>query len=259
MINLPIGIKSLTGKYQSMLAKIETNLPAIAEGQENFYKSQSQFMDNMLTVSHPTPIRNLRQILAEINKAKSALDEAFFKNKKKEVRIRQKQEKIKTSDGLDQELLEIEIAEKQSQINATTEYMKGAIRKISAYIEQYNSILEYIGKDSLSEEDFEKEESRYHIGKAFEQSLIAARAHGGRIDEGNHIYLHQIGINGAMAQMEITKYLGQEVKLFSEQKAPTHAMTLHWLNALMNKYESHPEVYAKIKGMKLLDTESLKE
>lgn len=255
---LPITTKNLPTKYHSMLKKIESNLPAIQKDQQAFFKTQSQFMDNMLTVSHPTPLRNIRQILAEINKSKQALDQAYYKNKKREIKIKQKQRQLETAtDDLERELIQTQIEEQQSNINSTMNYIAGAIRKISAYIEQYNSILNHIGKDHITEADFEREETRYHIGKAFEQALIAARSRNGVIDEGNHTYFQQIGINGAMAQIEVSEYLEQEVQLFSERKAPTHKMTLNWLNALMDKYEDCPSQYAEIKGMKLTDEQSL--
>ena len=107
-----------------MLEKIETNLPALQTDQQAFFKTQSQFMDNMLTVSHPTPIRNLRQILAEINKAKAALDQAYFKNKKRQIKNQQKKSKIEVStDPLEKELLEVKISESESNIDQTEEYM----------------------------------------------------------------------------------------------------------------------------------------
>jgi hypothetical protein len=257
-MDLIIKSDNLPGTYQGMLQKIDQNMPAIKQAQGQFYKTQSQFMDNMLTVSHPTHIRNLRQILAEINKSKQALDQAYLKNKKKGIKIQIKLKKIEDAiDPLEKDLLRIEIVELETQIASTEDYMQGAVRKISAYIEQYNSILKHIGKETITEADFEREESRYHIGKAFEQALIAARARGGMVDEGNHIYFQQIGINGAMAQEEITAYLVQESQLFEDGKAPTHEMTLRWLNALMDKYESCPAVFAEKKGMTLTDKTSL--
>ena len=257
-MNLPCEIKTLPKTYQTMLQKINTCLPAIMKNQTAFFKSQSQFMDNMLTVTAATPIRNLRQISAEINKAKSALDEAYFKIEKKKVMILKKEKQLKTtSDDIDKRLLEIDIAKLTNQIEHTNDYMLGAIRKISAYVEQYNLILKKSGKESFTEEDFEREESRYHIAKAFEQGLIAARSNGGRIDEGNHIYLHQIGINGGIAQLEVTSYLDKEWKLIEAGTDPTHQMVVDWLNHLMDKYEKHPALYAESKGMTLLDTTSL--
>ena len=258
MKNIPTEIKNLNKDYGLMLANIKNEYPLIQESQQCFFKSQSQFMDNMLTVSHPTPIRNLRQILAEINKSKDALNEAFYKNKKRQIKIKKKKEKKNISScDLDIEYLDVEIEELHNQIETTENYMKGAIRKISSYIQQYKLILNEIGKEKLTEEDFEKEEIKYHIGKSFSQALTAARSRNGVIDEGNLIYFHQIGINGAMAQYEVSEYLRQEAALIKDGKAPTHKMTLMWLNNLMEKYENEPLEYAKQKGMTLLDEKSL--
>jgi paraquat-inducible protein B len=258
MINLPVETKSLPTVYQNMLEKISEKLPALLSDQKSFFKSQSQFMDNMLSVTAPTPIRNLRQISAEINKTKSALDEAFFKTEKKKIKILKKQRDLDSeTDDLEKKILEIDIKQMNNQITQTHDYMKAAIRKISGYLEQYNSILKKIGKDHITEEDFEREESKYHIAKAFEQALIAARSRNGIIDEGNHIYFHQIGINGAMAQLEVFAYLEKEGKQIENGQNPDHSMTLEWLEYLIEKYHDCPENYATKKGMTLIDNNSL--
>ena len=247
-----------TASYLKMIQKIDDSMPVILEGQQNFFKTQSQFMDRMLTISHPTPLRNLRQILAEIQKSKMALEHAYLKNKKRRIRIKQKQQKIEQiSDPIEKELIEVEISENRINISDTEKYMAGALRKIAAYVEQYESILARTGKNSFSEEDFEMEECRYHVGKAFEQALTAARSRGGVIDEGNHIYLQQIGVNGAIAQAEITAYLHQENEMIKAGVAPTHKMTTEWIEAIMDRYSTAPAGYAHRRGIKLIDKEAL--
>lgn len=240
-----------------MVEKIEANFPALKRDMESFYKTQSQFMDNMLTVSAPTELRNLRQILAEINRSKQALQEAHFGTRKKEIEIRRKQEALLSASGLDEELLSVEIEELESQIATTEEYMKGAIRKIAAYMTQYESILKRIGKDEITEADFEEDEERYHIMKAFEQGLGAARSRGGIIDEGNHIYFHQIGINGMVAQHEVERYLNEEIKIIEAGQEPAHEMQMKFLDYCARKFKGCARKYAERKGMVLVDPESL--
>jgi len=242
--------KNLPTQYQTMLEKISAGFPVIEKATKNFNKSQSQFMDNMLTVTQPTPLRSARQILAEINKSKMALDEAYFSIRKKQVQIKRHREQA-------DELAEIEAQELESQIKTTMGYVEGAIRKISAYMTQYNAILAKAGKEEFTEEDFEKDEERYHIMTAFIQGLHAARSHGGCIDEGNHIYLFQIGISGIAAQAEVSDFLDLERELITDSKMPTHQMTLNWLNNLADKYAGCAEKYAKYKGMSLMDAQSL--
>jgi hypothetical protein len=242
-----------------MLKMISLDYPMIERVTANFNKSQSQFMNNMFTVSHPTELRNARQILAEIEMSRLALDEAFFSIQKKRIEIKKKEGLLLkgSNDVLDKELLDIEIDELRCQIKTSTGYVEGAIRKVSAYISQYKQILSSLGKEEFTEEDFELDEERYHIMKMFEQGLCAARSRGGVIDEGNQIYAHQIGINGAVAQREVFLYIALEGKMISENQMPSHDMTMDWLHTMAAKYRNSARAYAQRKSMVLLDTDSL--
>ena len=133
----------------------------------------------------------------------------------------------------------------------------GAVRKMSFFTTQYNSILKKLGKDDITEEEYEKEESRYHVMTCMKQALNAARARGGVIDEGNLIYLFDMGINSAQAQAEVYAYLEMENKLMAEGKAPTHEMTMKWLEACADKFSSDAEKFAERRGFKLYDEDSL--
>lgn len=249
--------KSREGEYKLILSAIEANYPAIKRDTQNFYKSQSQFMDNMLTVSAPTSLRNLRQILAEINKTMGGMREAYFGNRKKDIQIKQKLQSLDEHTGLERDLIVVEIAELTSQIDMTVEYMKGGMRKVAAYIAQYNNILASRGKTEFTEKDFEDDEERYHIMKAFEQGLCAARAHGGIIDEGNHIYFHQIGVNGSVAQFEVTRYLREEQSLIDSGREPSHEMTTKFLEYVAKRFKGCAENYSRRKGMTTLDQTAL--
>lgn len=247
----------LSEKYEVMLSKINDYIPNIDRDTHNFYKTQSQFMDSMFTISAPTPMRNLRQILSEINRSKMALQEAFFINKKKEVEIKKKEEQVEREKGYDLELLLIEIAEIKSQIENSKNYIEGAIRKVLAYIEQYKSILSSLEKSSITEEEFEEEEEKYHIMKSFEQALCAARARSGVIDEGNHIYFFQIGINGGSAQYDISEFLIYERNLLITGQYATHDMVLEFLLRMAKKYKGCSGTYAKTKNMSLIISDAL--
>jgi len=145
--------------------------------------------------------------------------------------------------------MEFEMNEKLDEIKDTNRYIGGAIRKITNYTNQYNNILKSIGVKSFDEVDFEKEEERYHIMTAFEQALCAARSHQGWIDEGNQIYLTQIGINGSQAQKEMTLFLQGENKKLNSDVMPTHEDQLLWLNSMYEKFRGCSIEYAKSKGM----------
>ena len=247
-------------EYKQMLTNINTSLPAIKQSSSNFYKSHSQFMGVMLDVTAITPIRSVKHTLAELDKTRMALEEAQLKMMKKDIELRQKEHKLKTDlemDEFEKELLETDILEVKVNMNNIQNSVSGAIRKMNFFTNQYKSILKKLGKDDITEEEYEKEESRYHVMTCLKQALNAARARGGVIDEGNLIYLFDMGINSAQAQAEIYAYLEMENKLMKEGKAPTHEMTMQWLEACADKFSGEAEKFAERRGFKLYDEESL--
>ena len=135
--------------------------------------------------------------------------------------------------------------------------MKGAIRKMSFLMTQYRSVLDHIGKDFITEEDYEREEKRYHVMTALKQALNSARPRGGVIDEGNSIYLFDIGVNVSHAQAEIFNYLKIENEMISKGQAPSHEMTVEWLEKCADKFQNCSEEFAKSRGFKILDEKSL--
>ena len=247
-------------EYKQMLSNIKSTLPAIKQTSSNFYKSHSQFMGVMLDVTAITPVRSVKHTLAEIDKTRMALEEAHLKMMKKDIELRKKEKELeegKYEDQFARELLETEILEIKVNMNNIQNSITGAIRKMSFFTNQYKSILKKIGKADITEEEYEKEEARYHVMTCMKQALNAARARGGVIDEGNLIYLFDMGINSAQAQAEIYAYLRMENKMMDEGKAPTHEMTMQWLEACADKFQNDSVKFAERRGFKLYDEESL--
>ena len=247
-------------EYKNMLENIHKTLPAIKQTSSNFYKSHSQFMGVMLDVTAITPVRSVKHTLAEIDKTRMALEEAHIKMRKKEIELREKEHKLKSDIDLtefEKEMLEIEILEIKVNMNNIQNSITGAIRKMSFFTNQYKSILKKMGKDDITEEEYEKEESRYHVMTCLKQALNAARARGGVIDEGNLIYLFDMGINSAQAQAEIYAYLKMENEMMDKGQAPTHEMTMQWLEACADKFQGDAEKFAERRGFTLYDEKSL--
>ena len=247
-------------EYKAMLDNIHTTLPAIKQSSSNFYKSHSQFMGVMLDVTAITPIRSVKHTLAEIDKTRMALEEAHLKMRKKDIELREKEHKLKTDLDMtefEKELLETEILEIQVNMNNIQNSITGAIRKMNFFTNQYKSILKKLGKEDITEEEYEKEEANYHVMTCMKQALNAARSRGGVIDEGNLIYLFDMGINSAQAQAEIYAYLKMENDMMASGKAPTHEMTMQWLEACAAKFSKDAEAFAERRGFKLYDEESL--
>lgn len=256
--NMQAAIEVKKPEYNLMLKNIQTQLPAVHRDTSNFHKSHSQFMQVTLDVTAITPIRSIKHTLAEIDRTRSALQEAYVNMRKKQVELKKKERELEScTDDLDRELLEIEILELNSNLEGTQNHVNGAIRKMNFMVNQHKQLLEKVGKNEITEEDYEREESRYHIMTCMKQALNAARSRNGMIDEGNLIYLFDLGINAAQAQAEVFAYLNMENQLISNGQAPTHEMTMRWLEACADKWEKDPETFAKRRGFSVFDRSSL--
>lgn len=236
-------------RYAEMCVEIHKNLPMLKDGIAQFGKAQSQFMDNFLTVSHPTPLRNARQILAEINKSLEALKEAQYKISKRKLSVKRMEKKLETeTDPLNLEELKLDIAFEKTQIDTTMVYVEGAIRQITNYIEQYQLILKNAGVTKLTEEIFEAEEEAYHIMKAFDQAINSARARGGLIDEGNHGYFSQIGVNGKMAELFIQRFFQQELEHIQRGEKIGHEFLSDFLDHMREEFKGCSKKVSERKG-----------
>jgi len=256
--NIQTSLSEVKPEYKTMLKNIDKNMPMVQQACSNFYKSHSQFMGVTLDVTAITPIRSIKHTLAEVDKTKNALQEAQIRMQKKAVELKMKQrELLECQDDLQREMLEVEILEIQTHSVNAQNSVQGAIRKLNFFINQYNSLLKHLGVDEITEEMYEREENRYHIMTAMKQALTSARPRGGIIDEGNMIYIFDLGISGAQAQAEVFAYLNTENELMKNGKAPTHEMTMRWLEKCADKWEKDPEIFANRRGFTLLDKQSL--
>ena len=245
-------------EYKSMLNNIAEKMPAVTQATSNFHKSHSQFMGVTLDVTAITPIGSIKHTLAEIDKTRSALQEAYIGLRKKENKLKKREAELKTcKDDLDRELLEIKILELQGHLEGTRNAVQGAVRKMNFFTNQYDNLMKKIGKTELTEEDYELEEARYHIMTCMKQALNSARPRQGIIDEGNMIYLFDLGINAAQAQLEVMSYLNWENELVQQGKAPEHEHTVQWLEGCADKWAGCPAAFAKSRGFDVYDPTSL--
>ena len=257
-----IGISqlpSLNKKYKGMLKHIVDTMPAIKTSSANFYKSHSQFMGVMLDVTAITPVRSVKHTLAEIDRTRMALEEAHLKMAENDIMIKKREKQLEDDklDPLEREHIELKLLKLKVQGANILNSIQGAIRKMSFFTTQYKSILKKMGKEQITEEEYEIEEVKYHIMTCMKQALNAARARGGQIDEGNLIYLFDMGINSAVAQKEIYNYLKLENDLIAQGKNPTHEMTMQWLEACAEIFKNESVKFADRRGFQLLDKKSL--
>lgn len=244
---------SLPEQYSPILKKIDETFSLAKIDTENFNKSSSQFKTAVLDVVNLTPINSAKHLLAIIQRTRLALEEASISLRRKKLELSQKENELLSKQGYDAEVLVIDIDELKMQIENIEASGRGAVRKLAHALEQYQGILQSLGKEHLTELDYEKDEIRYHIMTAFNQALTAARMRGGLIDEGNHIYLFQLGINGAVAQAEVTALLEAEQEALNNGIEPSHEGIIKWLNILADKFADNPQKYAEQRSMPILN------
>jgi len=249
----------LPKQYTPILDKIVKALPLAQIDTENFNKSSSQFKTAVLDVVDLTPINSAKHLLASIQRTQQALEEASVNLRRKKLSLTRKQRDLLTAQGDEIDEIVIDIDELQTQITNIEGAGKGAVRKLANALDQYENILSALGKTHLTEMDYELDQTRYHIMTAFNQALTAARSRGGLIDEGNHIYLFQLGINGASAQREVTALLEAEQEALNEGLEPSHQPLIEWLNRLADKYADAPMQYAQIRNLNPLNTNLILE
>ena len=256
--DIDIQLPQAKPEYQSMLSNIQEKAPAIRQASSNFYKSHSQMMSVTLDVTAITPIRSIKHTLAEIEKTKSALQEGYFRMKKNEVKLKKLERRLlNEKDDLEREMLEVKINEMEANAASSRGYVEGAVRKLNFFSNQYDNLMKKIGKEELTEEDYELEEIKYHIMTCMKQALNSARPRNGIIDEGNMIYLFDLGINAAQAQAEVYSYLNWENELLKNNKAPEHHHTVQWLEACADKWAHCPSDFANSRGFDIIDKTSL--
>jgi hypothetical protein len=80
---------SVRPEYAGMLSVIEANRENVALALQQHGKSHTQFqyamLDNAGPVAGPTKLRNMRQILAVIERTEAALQEAYYKRREQDL------------------------------------------------------------------------------------------------------------------------------------------------------------------------------
>ena len=136
--NLPVA----KPEYNLMLKNIEARMPAVVKDTSNFHKSHSQFMQVTLDVTAITPIRSIKHTLAEIERTKMALQEAYINLRKKQIEKRRKEAMLpNVTDEFDRELLEVEIMEINTHTENAQNAVHGAVRKMNFLVNQHQNRL----------------------------------------------------------------------------------------------------------------------
>ena len=195
-------------------------------------RSRSQWMLKFLTCSNADGWLRLRQISAEMNNKRTALSEAKFGYMKKltEAKIK-REEMLEEKNENKRLLLEIEASENESNATEILIKIEGALKEIETLGELHDAIKEKLGGD-ITEEQFEKAQTKAHIKRAVMQSVREVKECG-KIKCGNAEYLEQAGLSTTAILKDIFIFLEEESEAGVEDTSMLHI----FLDKTADKYE----------------------
>ena len=244
------GLATITDEK---LAVISKKMIAIDRANHTTGRSQTQTTNQLmsLTMMTDSPYRRLRQCLSQIEKKRTALEESYFKMKKKKVLIKAWYEK-------GDELSVVKAQEAESSAIRQKNYIDGAFKEIATFQCAYDEIRESHNiPDDWDERDAEEAEIDHHIKQAFRQAhreMVST----GVIGMGNMEYLEQYGIHIQTATRVIRDYIVSEDKMIAEDKMPTVKHLYAFLDRMAETFhDAHKDVMQRIGIKELIKEEFL--
>lgn len=191
--------------------KVDLAIANVAETERIWNRSHSQWTWRHINLSYAAPMKNLRQVSAEMTRKREALEEAKWNYMKNEIKLKQKEDRLaKEKDSLKAQLIEIDIAQLKSGMANGMKYVEGAMKDVLTLSNLYDDLKERYS--DYNEEDFEKEEARSHLKRSLVQCLRDVRQ-SGRITKGEQEYLEQIGVNPGKIALDMLAFLDYEQKI----------------------------------------------
>ena len=239
-INLPsIGRQSLE--------KIMSRLPEADRARNTAGRKNTAVMNQLMTLSMAgdEPYRHLRQILAQIETKRNALESNYFRYKKNQI-------KLKKLQGKKDELSLIKYQELQTGIDRSKLYIEGALKEIGIFQDAYDEIRKTFRiPENWDETDSEKAEIWHHINCAFRYAFQEMMGTG-VLGRGSAEYLSQFGIHPQSARKHLHDYIIQNEKLMEEGQEPTIDHYFKILDEMANKYQAAHKSVMKRMGLKQL-------
>ena len=195
--------------------RVDKALANVGELQSIWNHSHTQWIWKHLNLSYHAPMKNMRQIAAEIAGKKGAINEAKWRQVEAEIKIKKIEEELTkgAEDGSIEYWREVELKVKLAKlkegIGEGMSYIEGAMKDILVLNELYEQLKDKVS--SFSEADVEKEETKSHLKRSLVQCIRDVRQFGS-ITKGEQEYVEQIGINPMKLQTVLRAYVDNEAK-----------------------------------------------
>ena len=229
------------------LEKIAARLPEQLRASNTAGRRNTQTTSQLMTLNMAgdEPYRHLRQILAQIEKKKNAVEDASFKLRKDEIRKERLAEK-------DDEISKICIQELTVKAERHRIYIEGAVKEIGMFQDVYDDIRETHGiPEKWDERDSEKGEIRHHIKMGFRTAFQELMCNG-MVGRGSSEYLEQFGVHPQAARRHLHEYILANEELLNNGKEPNIEHFHNFLDAMADKYKDAHKAVMKRIGLKNL-------
>lgn len=230
---ISFSVPMISSINQAAVARVSERMPELTEKTKIFDRNNSQTTISMMTLTMlngQSPMRLLRQILAEVERRKMALAEAQLSHAKLVNEIKELSERdLGPVEQAELRLKNISLDSMEGKIN-------GSLKDIATLIDAYDSIKATHQIDDWDERSFEDEEKRHHVRRGFEL-LYRNLIQGGRAHEATIEYLQQYGVHVQIALAEVTNYVAAVNDAIRNGEMVTASNMEDFLDAMADKYK----------------------
>jgi hypothetical protein len=218
------------------VALVNEFLPELDEKTKFFDRNNSQSTLSMMSLTMlngHSPLRMLRQVLAETEKRKMALAEAQISHAQALKKIDKLQEKVFLEP--DNKIAQAKLRAAFVGIESMESKINGSFKDIATLITAYNNMKENFGVEDWTEEEFENSEKKHHVRRGFEL-MYRNLMDGGRASTSTIEYMQQYGVHPQVGFVEVQGYINVVNELISKQQIPHSNHLEEFLDAMADKY-----------------------
>lgn len=216
------------------VAKVNEMLPELDAKTRAFDRNNSQHTLSLMTLTMlngQSPMRMMRQVMAEVEKRKMALVEAQVSHAKSV-------KELEELSGKNDPVSIAEFRQKSVSLDMMESKINGSFKDIATLIDAYENIKAANGIDDWSEEDFEREEKRHHVRRGFEL-MYRNLLEGGRAQTSTIEYCQQYGVHPQVCLTEVSGYIQHTGEEIAKGKLPHSNDLEDFLNVMADKYSAN--------------------
>lgn len=218
------------------VALVNEYLPELDEKTKFFDRNNSQSTLTMMSLTMlngHSPMRMMRQVLAETEKRKMALAEAQVSHAKALRNIEKLQDKL--FNDPDNNVLNAKLRAAFVSIEMMESKINGSFKDIATLINAYNNLKENHGVTDWSEEEFEESEKKHHVRRGFEL-MYRNLMDGGRASTATIEYMQQYGVHPQVGLIEVQGYIKIVSDMINNKQIPHSNHLEDFLDEMADKY-----------------------